>query len=191
MVEKQFTARPNEEQRDKLNELFPDATHKEIFDHLFSAWQNPPKLDNAELISENEVLKSENAELKKEVATLHLEQKSEATLVLNENERLVTEKERLEKEKAELQQQIDTAKERPLAENELRFKVPPLHWSLLTEYAKRMKTQPENILIDMFLRYVVEQYNQWFFPFLVEKSEFIAVTGKSYKTVLNWLQTQK
>lgn len=73
----------------------------------------------------------------------------------------------------------------------LAFTLPEPARSLLLEYASRMDVRPEEILIDMFVRYVTEQYNHWFFDFVVRKSEFKEVCGYTHAEVLNWLNSQK
>lgn len=78
-----------------------------------------------------------------------------------------------------------------LPDDKLSFTLPEPARSLLLEYARRMDVRPEEILIDMFVRYVTEQYNHWFFDFVVRKSEFKEVCGYTHAEVLNWLNSQK
>ena len=78
-----------------------------------------------------------------------------------------------------------------LPDDKLSFTLPEPARSLLLEYARRMDVRPEEILIDMFVRYVTEQYNCWFFDFVVRKSEFKEVCGYTHAEVLNWLNSQK
>ena len=51
----------------------------------------------------------------------------------------------------------------------------------LSEYYKKEVTVGD-ILVDVPLRYVILQYTEWFFPFVIRQSEFKDICGVSYET---------
>lgn len=75
---------------------------------------------------------------------------------------------------------------RPLAENEIMFTIPDVHMALMKEVTRRLST-PEStvtikdILLDMFLRYEVQRYNEWFYPMVIKDEEFKQITGYERK----------
>lgn len=107
---------------------------------------------------------------------------------LQEKERTYTE--RIQELKTRIQE-LEKKMCVELPHDRLSFTLPEPACSLLLEYARRMDVRPEAILIDMFVRYVTEQYNHWFFDFVVRKSEFKEVCGYTHAEVLNWLNSQK
>jgi hypothetical protein len=76
-------------------------------------------------------------------------------------------------------------------------KVPVLHRTLLAEVCKRLsviagrEVTASDVLLDMFIRYNVEQFNEWFYPFVVKPSELEDITGYSALKVKLWLKQQK
>ena len=76
--------------------------------------------------------------------------------------------------------------QRPLKENEILFSIPDIHLRLLNEVTRRLSS-PENtvtikdILLDMFLRYEVQRYNEWFYPMVIKDEEFKQITGYERK----------
>jgi len=179
MVEKQFSVRLTDDQRTQLNENFPDALQKEILDKLLNKYNERP--DNSHFTDKITELEKENENLKDKLDCSNADNLQIIDLQQKNTE--------LESRLAETMAKL-VAVPVPTGERELRFTVPPLAFALLQEYAKRLETDPQNILIDMFLRYVVEQRNHWFFDFAVRKSEFLSITGYSYGDVEKWLKTQ-
>jgi hypothetical protein len=82
----------------------------------------------------------------------------------------------------------------PLAENEIRFEIPEPHLSLLQETKKRLSKKLssditiKDILLDMFARYTIEMYNQWFYPFVIHPEEFKSITGFTQNELKAWLR---
>jgi hypothetical protein len=83
--------------------------------------------------------------------------------------------------------------QRPLAENEVLFSIPEPHLSLLKVTAERLNTTIKDILLDMFVKYTVEQQAQWFYPFVIKNEDFEKLTGYSHQRLKLWLKktTQK
>ena len=57
----------------------------------------------------------------------------------------------------------------------------------LSEYYKKEVTVGD-ILVDVPLRYVILQYTEWFFPFVIRQSEFKDICGVSYDGLKKWLK---
>ena len=80
-----------------------------------------------------------------------------------------------------------------LGENEIRFPIPEPHLSLLRETANRLSEKfgqqitIRDILLDMFARYTIEQFNQWFYPFVINGDDFKKITGHTQKELKAWL----
>ncbi len=57
----------------------------------------------------------------------------------------------------------------------------------LSEYYKKEVTVGD-ILVDVPLRYVILQYTEWFFPFVIRQSEFKDICGVAYDGLKKWLK---
>lgn len=84
--------------------------------------------------------------------------------------------------------------QRPFKEDEILFSIPQPHLALLQETAKRLSTDNvtvtiKDILLDMFLRYTVEQWAEWFYPFAINgDDDFRKITGYTQKELKQWLK---
>ena len=84
--------------------------------------------------------------------------------------------------------------ERPLDENELRFKVEKLQLDIMQETARRLSAKfgiavtVADLMVDVTVRYIVERHTEWFFPFVIAPNEFESLTGHKYKQLLLWLK---
>lgn len=82
----------------------------------------------------------------------------------------------------------------PLAENEIRFSIPEPHLSLLQQTKERLSQKfstdvtMRDILLDMFARYTIEMYNEWFYPFVIRPDEFKSITGYTQNELRLWLR---
>lgn len=84
--------------------------------------------------------------------------------------------------------------QRALNENEIQFTIPEPTLSLLIEVKKRLSeifgkdVTAADLFLDMFIRYNVEQYAEWFYPFTVIKdTDFKNITGYTQKELKAWL----
>ncbi len=191
-----FSIRCSEEQKKKLNELLANhATGEEKVNFLLKSAVNSidaciSKENEERLQSVNENLQQENERLQSVNENL---QNVNADLQAT-NEQLTATNRNLSDVNADLEMRLQEMETRVQDVNNgknLTFEVPEPANSLLREYARRLQVQPQDILIDMFVRYVTEQYNHWFFDFVVKKSEFKEVCGHSHTEVLTWLNEQK
>ncbi len=82
---------------------------------------------------------------------------------------------------------------RSLAENEICFEIPEPQLMILKTTAERLSVKLgktvtlRDLFIDVPFRYVVQMYNQWFFPFVIKPEEFEKLCGTSHKNLLLWL----
>lgn len=80
-----------------------------------------------------------------------------------------------------------------MGENEIRFPIPEPHLSLLRKTASRLSEKfgqqvtIRDVLLDMFARYTIEQFNQWFYPFVINGDDFKKITGHTQKELKAWL----
>lgn len=85
---------------------------------------------------------------------------------------------------------VEKEVQRPLAENEILFSIPEPHLALLKATAEKLNTTCKDILLDMFIRYTIEQRAQWFYPFVIKANDFTVLTGHSHETLKKWLKKQ-
>jgi len=98
--------------------------------------------------------------------------------------------------RATQQRAMNALKEQaPLMENEILFTIPDIHLKLLSETVKRLSVKYKStvtikdVLLDMFARYTIEQFNEWFYPFVIKGDEdFKAITGCTQKQLQVWLK---
>lgn len=75
---------------------------------------------------------------------------------------------------------------RPIDPDEIILNMPDYAVKLLNETARRLSERfgreitPEMILSDIFIRYTVEQFSEWFYPFVIAPAEMEQVCGISY-----------
>ena len=82
--------------------------------------------------------------------------------------------------------------QRPLAEDEILFSIPQPHLALLKETVVRLSSDTKqvtmkDVLLDMFVRYTVEQNAEWFYPFVIKQPDFESITGYTQKQLQQWL----
>ncbi len=81
--------------------------------------------------------------------------------------------------------------------NQIMFTIDQPHLALLQETVKRLSEQygttvtMKDVLMDMFARYTIEQFNEWFYPFVINgDADFKAITGYTQKELKQWLKTK-
>lgn len=174
---------------DRAKELFPDGRTEEILVNLLDLYENAgtpandttnelyaqvvEEICNTYTVEPDKILEfinssqeafnaseQENGELKKELET----QKSLNEVIRNENDLL--------KQQCEQLEILDWAK--------IRTTIKPFAVSLIELTAIKLsakygrEVQPMQILVDMFMRYTIERYNQWFYPFQLNDTEILA-----------------
>jgi chromosome segregation ATPase len=204
MVKKQITVRLTPEQEQFFKENFQNLSGKDIFDALIDNYQNPPEIEKtdvsgytrkiSELEAELEAVRSDAARTE---SCLRNDLTAENEALTLDNERLDSEIAQKNEQIAELQRQYENASGYLPKENELRFEIPQLQRTLLNETTKRLSQKfkkavsEKDVLLDLFIRYTVEQYAEIdSFPFVIKKSELKELTGYSEKEIVKWLNAK-
>jgi len=83
-----------------------------------------------------------------------------------------------------------------LEENQIMFTIDEPHLSLLKATVSRLSEKYDatvtmkDVLLDMFARYTIEQYSEWFYPFVVNGNDFKTITGYTQNELKAWLKTK-
>jgi hypothetical protein len=177
-----------------------------FFAQMVNSYANPTttikEVENPLQAAENEALKTQVANLESEV-TDYLNDNAQTVQfitslrqTLNLDADVDTTGDAIIAEIKATQQRAMNAliSQRPLQEDEILFSIPQPHLALLQETAKRLSTDTvtvsiKDILLDMFLRYTVEQFSEWFYPFQINgDTDFKKVTGHTQKELKQWLK---
>jgi hypothetical protein len=206
----QFAQKVPTEAKDLFDELYDKEkierttlTRGAFFEEMVHAFANPKTVektvDNPELLETLQTLKDENLTLKTTYDNFFenlsvLFENAIPKLSVDElldyiNEDWIIEQIRKTQQRA-MAVPTEVEVERVLAENEILFSIPEPHLSLLKATAERQNTTCKDILLDMFIRYTVEQYNQWFYPFVIKGTDFLTITGYSHDILKKWLKKQ-
>jgi hypothetical protein len=84
-----------------------------------------------------------------------------------------------------------------LSENQILITLPSPQRELLEESCNRLsalydkEVLPADLLLDVFTRYTVEQYSEWFFPFVIKPTEMEKITGYTHHQLKQWLKNGK
>lgn len=97
----------------------------------------------------------------------------------------------LELQLAEQAQSASAAEDR---EHTLVIEIPAVTMALLRETARRLSEKygkefkPGDILLDMFFRYTVERWNEWFYPFVLKDKDIEETTGTTIKVLKEYIR---
>lgn len=100
---------------------------------------------------------------------------------------------------AECQNKEETCKnlmDKQVSENAIIVNAPEWSRKLLAQTAKRLSEKynktitPDMILLDMFNRYTIERWNQWFYPFVLNDREISETTGYPINTLKAYLKNR-
>ena len=189
-MSKQVTFKPSDEVVDKFEQLFeaakaenPLLSKPKFFEMMVNVYGTEHPEDNIVSDGSYKILCDKQTEYFNDIADL-LNLKIENYSIQDIfNEIRATQQRAM----AALQSQtIPDDYQRPLAENEILFSIPDIHLKLLTEVTRRLSTDEsrvtiKDVLLDMFLRYEVQRYNEWFYPMVIRDDEFEAITGYTRK----------
>lgn len=140
-------------------------------------------------------LRAERDNLQAELGTLRAEHAG----LQAERDTLLAERDGLAARCADLEQARDTlsaeleaavrqaADERP-APGTIAIAPPQPHRALLEETCRRLAASPADVLLDMFIRYTVEQRAEWFYPFVIREADFPRLTGHNRNTLQKWIK---
>lgn len=203
MARKNLSFNLSEETYARIRELFPDQTGSEgNLTALMDTYEHPPQPDNSHLIKELEFYKEQ---LQASEALLQQQQQLFDTYKAEKEEEIILLHSNSEKLSKQLSDEIikaDTSLDHLREAHEQLCQtlssgnipnLPEPTGTLLSITAERLSVKykkpvtPLDVLLDMFIRYTVEQYNEWFYPFIISKSEFKELCGYSARELKAWL----
>ena len=199
----------SQEVAERVKTLFPDGRTEEVLIHLLDLYENPPMIDNSENEKYREIVESisEMYDVKANDLVDVLETEKDSKLKLydicddlnaqikslqGENSQFedVTNKLRAKCEALELDnQQIHWEK--------IRATLKPFAVALLERTVVKLSelydrdVQPMQILVDMFVRYTVERWNQWFYPFQLTDAEILSIAKEISPEITSISQIKK
>ena len=187
-------------------EKSPTLTKGSYFEEVINGYANP-KTQTVEV--DNPVLTKRITDLEKEVSELneettnYLENSKKEFVFFSHLRTLLNLTE--EASYVEIVQEIKDTQSRammalstqePVA-NQIMFTIDQPHLALLQETVKRLSEQygttvtMKDVLMDMFARYTIEQFNEWFYPFVINgDADFKAITTYTQKELKQWLKTK-
>jgi hypothetical protein len=187
-------------------EKSPTLTKGSYFEEVINGYANPKtqtvNVDNPELLAKITDLENQ-IELLNEETTNYLEESKKEVVFFNH---LLTALNLTENASyVEIIAEIKATQNRAImafstpepAANQIMFTIDQPHLALLQETVKRLSEQygttvtMKDVLMDMFARYTIEQFNEWFYPFVINgDADFKAITGYTQKELKQWLKTK-
>ncbi len=152
---------------------------------------------NNALQEQNERLAATNSELQKRIQQLEDAPANNAELQqrIAELEQSLAESQQTAEERAQsvadLTQKLTAQR---LSENALVIEVQPFMRGLLTATTEKLSAKykhevtVQDVLLDMFLRYTVERWSEWFYPFVLSDKEIEAASGIPAKTLKQYIE---
>lgn len=211
MAKQKFTVSfsVSQEVAERAKTIFPDGRTEEVLVRLLDLYENPRVPDNSENERYREIVDGlcnaytvdlydvtdfvNHTHTKLEDAlqrTLDLDEENKD--LKDENDRLGNEN-RILKGKTELleldNQQINWDK--------IRTTLQPFTVALLEKTAEKLTTKynrtisPMEILVDMFMRYTLERWNEWFYPFQLKDAEILALAKEINPVITSLSQLKK
>lgn len=145
--------------------------------------------NNNTLQEQNERLAATNSELQQRLQQLEDSPANNAEL-----QQRITE---LEQQLAESQQTLAESEQNAVAQrannSAMQIDAPDWVMALLEQTAEKLSAEygreitATNILLDMFIRYTVERWNNWFYPFVLDDREIENITGYSIKQLEQYI----
>jgi len=195
--------RVSQQVSERVKRLFPEGRTESVLISLLDQYENPPvTADNSEADQSQEIIEGicntytvEPTEILGFINNLtkNLQEFKATNIVLkDENSFLETELGRfkLKCEALEIDnQQINWGK--------IRTTLQPLTVTLLEYTAVKLsgkydrEVQPMQILVDMFMRYTIEHWNQWFYPFQLKDTEILTLASEINPEITSISQLKK
>lgn len=94
------------------------------------------------------------------------------------------------------QETVQKLMDKQVSETAIVINAPAWSRALLLETARRLSERygqsvtPEMILLDMFNRYTIERWSQWFYPFVLEDRDIEAASGLDMRTLKSYLKSK-
>ncbi len=195
----------NEDVYTRCKQMFPAGRNQEVLVDLLDAYESREQNSTANEKS-NELIK----------AILELYSCSENDLLEScksykercislENERISLENKIFQLENERIQMENDGIRlenERISSENEdiwlkIKRNITPFSAYLLENTAEKLsarynkEVKPLQILIDMFMRYTIEKWSQWFYPFVLSDKEILEIAQQINPEIKNINEIKK
>ncbi|NCC99480.1 MAG: hypothetical protein EOL95_07250 [Bacteroidia bacterium] len=189
---------------DLFNELFAQdrvKTQSDYVDELVERYKNPKKIevDRPEIIDKIATLETENAALKEKIIAqqhdnsnlqqLYEEVQAENSSNSNRSTEMQEQITQLKSEN-ELLKNNNTEIASRISDTDIVIRTNAVVRNLMDETVKRLQERyPEakidaaDLLQKMFLRYTVERFTSWFYPFVLKDKDIEEITGKSIKEI--------
>lgn len=192
----------NEDVYTRCKQMFPSGRNQDVLIELLDAYEKQAhEVTHSALVNAlSEMYKCSENELEN-VCKSFINEKNELENRISEleNERIQLENNgiRLEDERKSLENKVfQMENERISSENEdiwLKMKrvITPFSGYLLENTAKKLSSKygkevtPLQILIDMFMRYTIERWSQWFYPFVLSDKEILEIAQQINPEIKN------
>lgn len=102
----------------------------------------------------------------------------------------------LQNKVTELTTTVQNLMDKQVSETAIVINAPAWSRALLLETARRLSERygqsvtPAMILLDMFNRYTIERWSQWFYPFVLEDRDIEAASGLDMRTLKSYLKSK-
>lgn len=197
-----LSAKVDKEVKEKFNEVYEQlkgsnevTTVGQFVELLIERYLNPKKVEviSPDLIDANEKLAAEKEDLTNKLLTLR-----------EENDLLITQMDELKRESlckddqvndiktvnSELSEKYNLLQQQLSDDTVLKIHTNKVVRALMDETVTRLRERykkPDIDLADllqkMFLRYTIEKYTLWFFPFVLSDTDIENITGKKIKDI--------
>lgn len=197
-----LSAKVDKEVKEKFNEVYEQlkgsnevTTVGQFVELLIERYLNPKKVEviSPDLIDANEKLAAEKEDLTNKLLTLR-----------EENDLLITQMDELKRESlckddqvndiktvnSELSEKYNLLQQQLSDDTVLKIHTNKVVRALMDETVTRLRERykkPDIDLADllqkMFLRYTIEKYTLWFFPFVLSDTDIENITGKKIKEI--------
>ena len=199
----------SQEVAERVKTLFPNGRTEEVLIHLLDLYENPPVIDNSENEKYREIVESitEMYDAKASDLVDVLETEKDSKLKLYDScDELNAQIQALNDEKNVWLNMADRLKEKCEAlelDNQqihwekIRATLQPFAVALLEKTVIKLSklynrdVQPMEILVDMFVRYTVERWNQWFYPFQLTDAEILSIAREINPEITSISQIKK
>ncbi len=178
----------------------PDCSESNLL-AILEPYENPQE-SNSDLLRQcnelnrtNATLQEQNEKLAAEVKRLQAQvEEQDREYAANNNQhaadyqqsqeqlqQLTAQNNLLTEQNTALQEQVRALQSAEINWDKIKSTIQPFTVALLEETAQRLTVKqgheitPMQILVDMFLRYTIERWNEWFYKFVLKDSDIIAI----------------
>lgn len=217
---KPLTYNVSEETYNRVRALFPNTQAQDRADcnegnllAMLEAYEHPQE-SSADLLQRVHQMETEREQLLQQIAELtnsvntaeqaagDTDKKLKGlqdtnTYLQNQHALLQGENTELREQAATLQQQVQALQDKKVTWEQIRTTMLPFTVALLEETAARLterygkEVRPVQILTDMFLRYSLERWNEWFYKFCLTDKDILAIAQSVNPEITDIKQVRK